>query len=304
MRILCLIVVALGAVLVLDATVASSQGIPTPTIQTERPEIEACIADARADGAPVGAATRSCIPDPESFTVCMGEARSGDESQAEALDRCLEEQLEGSSTEEGSSTSEDRTLPTMPAPSDPLDTTPEAPNLDIPVPEKSVPATSSSDGLGMVPVAAIALVAAALGALAGVAFGRRSSAPAVAPAVFVPPLDPAAAANPPAPSGFDPGDLARERSLLIQTMVEVADQVTSAAIRGQLVERLTSVGVQPINVAAGTTFDPANHRGVQAEPTTSAEQAGTVVDTDREGWSDRGQVLRHPDVIVYRQEEP
>ncbi len=93
-----------------------------------------------------------------------------------------------------------------------------------------------------------------------------------------------------------------ERGALVAALLEVVDTSTSDAVRTQVAERLAAVAVLPFEVPAGSPFDPAVHRGVQSAAAPSADHHNLVASTDRQGWADRGVVLRQPEVIVYRWE--
>jgi hypothetical protein len=170
------------------------------------------------------------------------------------------------------------------------------------------------DGTSPVVLAGIGLVGLVLGAAAGTALTRRGSAPAPAggpaPQPVHAPSTPAPVAPAPATPAGDPAvaearDRAVEqRALLVQTIIDVGDQVSSEAVRAQLAESLQRVGVVPHRVDAGTPFDPHRHRGVQAVPAATAEANGTVAACDRPGWVDGEHTIRLPEVVVYRWEDP
>lgn len=112
----------------------------------------------------------------------------------------------------------------------------------------------------------------------------------------------AAGAKAAAPTTPDPNTarLAAERDRLVGALIDVADEVRSEAVRGTIVQRLGTVGVEPVLVSPGDRFDPSVHRGVHAESASNPEQADTIAALDRPGWVDRGRVLRPPEVVVKR----
>jgi hypothetical protein len=96
------------------------------------------------------------------------------------------------------------------------------------------------------------------------------------------------------------GHLLRDREVLIEACVEVADAVPSVALRAQLLDALEAAGVSAVDVAANTRFDPAQHRASDSRATDRPDLDGLVVQTERLGFVDRGRRLRFPDVVVYR----
>lgn len=323
-----LVVGLLVAVLLVlgPATPAAAQGAPAAE---ERETIDRCIAEGIAEGRAPLTATRSCVDQPDELDRCVEQADAELPLQR-AVDRCLDALLAdgriaypGGTTPEATTTA-DETTTTADEPG-PGPTT-EAVAVEEPggvtgtiaeTPEVPVASGSSgSDGLGTPAVLGIALAALVAGGIGGAALGRRGTGPdpgapvvpapvpipptvpptAIAAPVAVPVVAPVAA---PAADELD-GDDAEERRELVRALVEVGDLVTSDALRTHVAERLEAAGVLPVLVAPGTRFDPTAHRGVQAQEAPSPEQDGTVASCDRAGWSDRGELLRPPEVVVYR----
>lgn len=177
-------------------------------------------------------------------------------------------------------------------------------------------ATDDGGGTSPVVLGGIGLVGLVLGAAAGTALTRKGSAPTPtggpAPQPVHAPSTPAPVAPAPVPAtpAGDPAVVeardraVEQRALLVQTIIDVGDQVSSEAVRAQLAESLQRVGVVPQRVDAGTPFDPHRHRGVQAVPAANPAANGTVAACDRPGWVDGERTIRLPEVVVYRWEDP
>jgi len=263
-----------------------------------------------ADGTSVLPAARGCVGRADELDACVEGVSKDGIPVREVVERCfdlLEENLllfptasttttveatdTTTSTATGTGASEPGGL--TGAAADGQDPTADAPN-----------GSEGSDGVGPLGLAAIVLLAGALGAGAATLVARRR-VPAGAPAVAAPgppTTGPAPAPGPtpgtapiPAPSA-DVGD----RRTLVEALVQIGDLVTSDALRTTVAERLAAVGVLPLLVAPGTRFDPTLHRGVQADEARTPDEDGTVASCDRAGWSDRGEVLRPPEVVVHR----
>ena len=93
--------------------------------------------------------------------------------------------------------------------------------------------------------------------------------------------------------------LVAERRRLIDAAIEVVDQLDSAMLRERLHDALEDVGVHPIS-ADGEVFDHRRHRATGAAPPDDPAQDGRVAVTQRLGYQDRDQVLRPPEVVVFR----
>jgi hypothetical protein len=118
------------------------------------------------------------------------------------------------------------------------------------------------------------------------------------------PVDHAAAA---ASTGIaappEPADTA-DRDVLVQACIELSDRLrdSNPALWRRLCRGLAAIGVETA-VVDGQRFDPEAHDAVGREPTSDAAQHLTVASTEFCGFTDRGRLLRRPEVVVYRMEE-
>ena len=210
------------------------------------------------------------------------------------------------------STTEDRTTPTSRGGTT---TTDEAPTRTTEEPERTTttdeatttseestttsedlePATTSSSGDddgegGAGPL--MLVLGVLLGASAGAAFGwfAGRQAPGASSA------QPASGAGAALVAGN--ADAVAQRATLVGAAIAAIDLAQNEGLREQLTRALEQAGVRRI-APDGETFDPARHHAVDRLPTHDPAQHNTVI-TDRPGWVDGGQVLRIPDVIVYR----
>jgi hypothetical protein len=143
----------------------------------------------------------------------------------------------------------------------------------------------------------LAAIAVAV-ALLGVTLGRLSAPrrPASAPrpargAEHVPTTAPTQAA----PAVDDRMDE------LALACLQLADSVTSPVLRADIDRALHAAGYQSLD-PVGQPFDPSLHEAVERRRTTDARTHNVVAATYRAGWSGRGQLLRSPEVAVYRLE--
>lgn len=95
------------------------------------------------------------------------------------------------------------------------------------------------------------------------------------------------------------GDAVRDRATLIAACIDVADHVESHALREQIVDALTEVGVLPVVVDAGEAFDSTRHRAVGRVPTHDGTFHNLVANTERAGYADHGKRVRWPEVLVF-----
>lgn len=104
----------------------------------------------------------------------------------------------------------------------------------------------------------------------------------------------------PAPVGAPatPEPVADQRATLVAACIAAVDLAQNEGVREQLTRALESAGVTRLEVD-GETFDPNRHHAVDRLHTHDPAQHNTVI-TDRAGWLDGNQILRLPDVIVYR----
>jgi len=306
---------------------------------TDRASFDECVDDTRRAGATQVQAVEHCVPDRARWRVCLGpEPIAPARVQTCALDQFADTPV---ATDDAPATTEvtattgregwsDPADPVDPTVADP--TVPAGPatttggggaiNPDLVIEDEPLPGDGDGGGGGLAwPfVGLLAVAVAAAGYLAGRA---RRSGPTPLPAGAAPPADPAAppvpgsatahaatgapagdaAPSAPEPAGPTDGDAA-DRTLLVRALVEVADQVTSDAVRTTVVERLAAVGVHPVLAEPGERFDPTRHRGVHATPAADAAAGDTIAALDRPGWRDRDRVLRPPEVVVAVWEEP
>jgi hypothetical protein len=161
--------------------------------------------------------------------------------------------------------------------------------------DRNVPAAGSGEdddegSSGALPLVLGILLGISAGAAAGWFAARRAGAADVAPAAGL------AAAG--APGGG--GDVAQQRAGLVGAAIAAIDLAQNEGLREQLTRALEQAGVRQLSVD-GETFDAARHHAVDRLQTHDPSQHNTVI-TDRPGWIDNNQVLRLPDVIVYRAE--
>jgi hypothetical protein len=95
-----------------------------------------------------------------------------------------------------------------------------------------------------------------------------------------------------------------DREALVGACIELSDRLRDAnpALWRRLCQGLAAVGVEAV-VADGQRFDPETHDAVGRESTTDAARHLTVASTEFCGFTDRGRLLRRPEVVVYRMEE-
>jgi hypothetical protein len=111
----------------------------------------------------------------------------------------------------------------------------------------------------------------------------------------------AAQREPPQTAHADERDLQRlrsDRSALVSALVELSDLVDSAALREKASRALVEAGVTSME-ATGERFNPSRHRAVSRIPAPDGSRHAQVAETERPGYSDRGRVIRPPEVLVY-----
>ncbi len=136
----------------------------------------------------------------------------------------------------------------------------------------------------------LAAIAAAV-ALLGVALGRLS-----APRRPDPSPSPSAAA--PIATARPTGDGMDQLAL---ACLHLADSVTSPVLQADIDRALRSAGYQSLD-PTGQPFDPSVHEAVERRRTADARTHNVVAATYRAGWYGHGQLLRSPEVAVYRLE--
>lgn len=309
---------ALLLVLVVGGTGVGRAAAQLPT--TDRAEAyRECRAQALAAERDELEAARECVPDEAELRDCLGTGRV----TASELASCVEAQVAGRGDDRGSGEPDDRTTTT--APTVATSTTAASPGIGpiaVPVDDLGLDGGGGDgDGGGglAVPVA-IALAASTLvvGFVAGRArrrpvdpFAGGATAPAAVPGPVPPasprPLDPSpttptgpAAAAPVAAVDPEAARAGADRDQLVATLIDLAFEARSEAVRGLIVQQLAVVGVEPVVVSPGERFDPSRHRGIHAESAGEPDQAETIAAMERPGWIDRGRVLRPPEVVVRR----
>jgi len=74
-------------------------------------------------------------------------------------------------------------------------------------------------------------------------------------------------------------------------------------VKKLLVDTLTNLGVEPIDVAVGTPLDPARHSAIATRNVPAAADSpadGTIVSVEKRGYTWKGRPLRHAQVTVAR----
>jgi molecular chaperone GrpE len=74
-------------------------------------------------------------------------------------------------------------------------------------------------------------------------------------------------------------------------------------VKKLLVDTLTNMGVEPIDVAVGAPLDPARHSAIATRDVPAAADApadGTIVSVEKRGYTWKGRPLRHAQVTVAR----
>jgi len=97
------------------------------------------------------------------------------------------------------------------------------------------------------------------------------------------------------------GPVAAERALLAEACADIADRLRDQqpALYGVLTRNLEEAGIT-MNSPNGEPFDARRHNPVGTEPTSDPASDLHVAATTRLGYLDHGQLIRSPDVIVYR----
>ncbi|WP_187414472.1 nucleotide exchange factor GrpE [Nonomuraea sp. PA05] len=85
---------------------------------------------------------------------------------------------------------------------------------------------------------------------------------------------------------------------LVLACIELADQLTSEALRAQVHRALADVGVHAI-AACGEPFSTLRHRAVDREPTDDPGRHGLVAAVVRPGYESGPEVLREAEVTVF-----
>jgi hypothetical protein len=149
------------------------------------------------------------------------------------------------------------------------------------------------------PLAGLVLVGALLAGIAGYLFGAGQSQPQPA-AAPLPPV-PRTSSVPRPVEVSDPRVAAQRRELAL-ACIELRDMLPSEALRLRLSEALRKAGIRELD-PRGQVFDPHRHKAVDVVPTTDPSQAERIESTFRAGYEDNSEVLRIPEVRVYRATE-
>jgi molecular chaperone GrpE len=142
-------------------------------------------------------------------------------------------------------------------------------------------AGGGSSGWKLLALAAAAVALAALAALA-VLLRRRPSRAQVSPS---PPVE-------------APAEVVNDRRSLIGSCLYLYDVLGDDVLRARLRDALAEAGVSELD-SVGARFDPAKHRATGWVPTDDPALEGRIAEVERRGFSDRGAVLRLPEVRVY-----
>jgi hypothetical protein len=92
--------------------------------------------------------------------------------------------------------------------------------------------------------------------------------------------------------------LRSDRGALVSALVELGDLLDSRALRDKAARALDAAGVTALE-PTGERFDASQHRAVTRVPAPDPVRHAHVAETERVGYSDRGHVLRPPEVRVY-----
>lgn len=271
----------------------------------------------------VSARSASALPvptteDPE-YLECVRERRAEGDSREEAVEYCRDladvatdlPEITTDPVDDPTITTAEPDEPDEPAEVDDPTTTegaddPEGPS-DDPVeeePDDAVLLTTDddTDGVPIAAVVAAAVVFLMLGLAIGALVGRRKAAQPLPTPLAGGAMIPATAPQVVAPVAVPVTEnrAAEDRRVLVATLVELADQMPSDALKEQIHAQLLQVGVQEVVVQRGEPFDPQRHRGIDTFPSPEPGMDQKVAHTERCGYTDGGTVLRVPEVVVYR----
>lgn len=89
---------------------------------------------------------------------------------------------------------------------------------------------------------------------------------------------------------------------LIDCLIAVRDALPAEQLHAQRIGvALESVGVHTID-PTGEPFDPARHQQVDSAVTSDPGAAGSVAEVELVGYEEGGQLIRFPQVVVWRRE--
>lgn len=164
--------------------------------------------------------------------------------------------------------------------------------------EPSAPGAPPDSPSILLPVVAAALVGAGIGTACGFMVSRRGSrAGSVGAATVTTP--PAAPARAPEPRRhFPPEDgLVGD---LIEGLIASYDLSTTDGQRVRVLAALRRANVTCLQPSAGEEFDPSLHLALDSQEATSRGRPGQIARTERPGWKRGEELLRHPEVVVWR----
>jgi hypothetical protein len=161
--------------------------------------------------------------------------------------------------------------------------------------------TDEFDPMTLAVAAGSVVVAAVVAVLTGRSINPAPAAPAAPPVSGVP--------FTPAPSGAIPvqqlqapaqaAQAMTDRNALVEACIWMRDRATSPALAQHLDGAFAKVGVSQVD-ATGQRFDPAVHEAGGTVAAGSPAEDGIIARTEQIGYTDRGRLLRHPIVTVYR----
>ena len=99
----------------------------------------------------------------------------------------------------------------------------------------------------------------------------------------------------------EPPDAAAERDAILRACLDLSDWLRDAAPTAwsRLVRDLAAIGVD-VQIPDGAPFDAEAHDAVGTQAAADRAQDMTVAETVSSGFTDRGRMLRRPQVVVYR----
>jgi hypothetical protein len=183
-------------------------------------------------------------------------------------------------------------------PAEPLDEAPTAPATTAPDDGRPGSVPVGQPGGAVVAAAVAGFVGLGLGAAVGHTAGRRRrSKPDVMP------HDGAGGGGTPAPEPVETSATAvavSDEGGLILGLIESYDLASSESQRVHIVSVLQTVGVERLAPQPGQQFDPSRHRALTSEATTNGATKGHIARVERPGWRRGPQLLRYPEVVVFR----
>lgn len=90
-----------------------------------------------------------------------------------------------------------------------------------------------------------------------------------------------------------------DRAALVDACVWMRDRATSPALASHLDQTFQKVGVAAVD-ATGQRFDPTVHEAGATVAAPGPAEDGIIAGTQTPGYTDRGRLVRHPVVTVYR----